>query len=71
MKINHELVRIKNLHEIWKYQDLLKEKKQTALDFNALTGELRARFTVSKTGNEGNGAPPAPQSDKWVRVTTC
>ena len=71
MKINHELTRIKNLGEIWKFQDLLKDHKQAALDFNAITGELCARFTVSKTGDEGNGAPPAPQGDKWVRVSSC
>jgi len=71
MKINHKLVRIKNLHEIWKFQDLLKAKRQAALDFNALTGELSARFTVSKTGDQGNGTPPAPQGDKWVRVSSC
>jgi len=71
MKTNHELIRIKNLYEIWKFQDLIKAKRQAALDFNALTGELSARFTVSKTGDQGNGAPPAPQGDKWVRVSSC
>jgi hypothetical protein len=71
MKTNYELIRIKNLYEIWKFQDLLKAKRKAALDFNALTGELSARFTVSKTGDQGNGTPPAPQGDKWVRVSSC
>ena len=57
-----------NIDKFWQ---LVSSGKSVALDVHTKTGETRARYTISKTGDEGNGTPPACMTDDWARVATC
>jgi hypothetical protein len=45
--------------------------KSCALDINSQTGELVFRATKSGSGEIGNGTPPIPMTDNWVRLMVC
>lgn len=57
--------------QIDKFRLLQKTKKSAALDINSETGELVVRCTKSTAGEEGNGTPPIPFTDKWERIMVC
>lgn len=57
-----------NFQAILKYHELIKEGKKAALDMNINTNEIKIRYTISKTGEEGNGSPPGILGVEWYRI---
>ena len=56
-----------------KFHVLRQQNKSAALDIHDQTGELVCRFTISNSQDkiEGNGTPPIPFSENWLRIIEC